>query len=313
MSDVLTVLRQIPRFASVPPEAVTLTRLGGMTNENWKVDHGGESFVLRLSGVGTEAYIDRVNEETNARAAAAAGVGAEILHFDTATGLMLTRYIENTVTMSSLLFAQRKGAPARAALALKQMHTSGQRFAKRFELFAMIEDYKAHLAKLGAALPQGYNDAVKQAGMVKAALEAAPVALTPCHCDPLCENFLDDGQRMRIVDWEYSGMNDPWWDLGDIAVEAGFDADQEREMLEAYCGGPAPAWATGRVVIYKAMCDLLWTLWGLIQHANKNPIDDFWAYALNRFVRCNYLMADRAFPRHLAATPTMPRGAGTPG
>ena len=72
-------------------------------------------------------------------------------------------------------------------------------------------------------------------------------------------------------------------------------------MLEAYCGGPPPAWAVGRVVIYKAMCDLLWTLWGLIQHANKNPVDDFWAYALNRFVRCNILMSDRAFPLHLQA------------
>jgi thiamine kinase-like enzyme len=301
LDEIFSILRQIPRFAGVQPQDVTLTRLGGLTNTNWKVDHGGEAFVLRIAGVGTEAYIDRHNEETNARAAAAAGVGAEVLHFDAKTGLMLTRYLAGTITMTNVLFAQRKGAPARAALALKQMHRSGQRLANRFELFAMIEDYKAHLAKLGAKLPDGYNDAVKQAGAVKAALEAAPVELAPCHCDPLCENFLDDGQRMRIVDWEYSGMNDPWWDLGDIAVEAGFNAAQEREMLEAYCGGPAPAWAVGRVVIYKAMCDLLWTLWGLIQHVNKNPVDDFWTYALNRFVRCHILMGDRAFPQHLRA------------
>ena len=301
MDDIIAALRQIPRFAGVEPQAVTVTRLGGLTNKNWKVELGGEAFVLRLAGIGTEAYINRVNEAVNARAAAAAGVGPEVIHFDSSTGLMVTRYLAGTITMSNVLFAQREGAPARAALALKQMHRSGQRLANRFELFAMIEDYKAHLAKLGAKLPDGYNDAVKQAGAVKAALEAAPVELAPCHCDPLCENFLDDGQRMRIVDWEYSGMNDPWWDLGDIAVEAGFNAAQEREMLEAYCDGPAPAWAVGRVVIYKAMCDLLWTLWGLIQHVNKNPVDDFWTYALNRFVRCHILMGDRAFPQHLRA------------
>jgi len=301
MSDALDVLRRIPRFAGLGAGEATLTRLGGLTNENWKVEQGGEAFVLRIAGAGTEAYIDRSNEEINARAAAAAGVGAEVLHCDPASGVMLTRYLPGMVTMTPALFRDRPGSPARAALALRRMHTSGQRFAKRFELFAMIDDYKAHLAKLGAALPDGYDAAVSQAGAVKAALEAAPVALAPCHCDPLCENFLDDGRTMRVVDWEYSGMNDPWWDLGDLAVEAGFDDAQERQMLEAYCDGSPPAWAVGRTVIYKAMCDLLWTLWGLIQHANANPVEDFWAYATNRFQRCRVLMADASFPRHLDA------------
>jgi thiamine kinase-like enzyme len=218
---------------------------------------------------------------------------------------MLARYIPGAVTMSPALFKQRPGSPGRAARVLKRMHGSGQRFAKRFELFAMIEEYKALLAKLGATLPEGYDAAVAQAGAVRQALDARPVPLAPCHCDPLCENFLDDGRRMWLVDWEYSGMNDPWWDLGDLSVEAGFDAAQDRELLGAYCDGEPPAWAVGRTVIYKAMCDLLWTLWGLIQHANQNPADDFWAYALNRFRRCQALMGSADFPRHLAAIGTM--------
>jgi len=302
MTDaVLAALRTVPRFASLGPAEVTLTRLGGLTNENWKVEQGGEAFVLRLAGAGTGDYIDRANEETNARAAAAAGVGAEVLHCDRASGLMLARYIPGTVTMSPALFKQRAGSPGRAALALKRMHTSGQRFGKRFELFAMIEEYKALLARRGATLPEGYDAVVAQAGAVRAALDAAPVALAPCHCDPLCENFLDDGRRMWIVDWEYSGTNDPWWDLGDLSVEAGFDRAQDAELLSAYCGGEPPAWAVGRTVIYKAMCDLLWTLWGLIQHVNRNPVDDFWAYATNRYRRCQELMRSAEFPRHLAA------------
>jgi len=301
VTDVIAILRQIPRFADLQPEDATLTRLGGLTNQNWKVEQGGEAFVLRIAGAGTSEYIDRANEETNARGAAAAGVGAEVLHCEPASGLMLTRYLPGVATMTPDLFRERPGAPGRAALALRQMHRSGQSFAKRFELFAMIEDYKALLAKLGATLPEGYDAVVVRAGAVRAALDAAPVELAPCHCDPLCENFLDDGRRMWVVDWEYSGVNDPWWDLGDLAVEAGFDPAQERAMLQAYCGGPPPAWAVGRTVIYKAMCDLLWTLWGLIQHAGGNPADDFWAYALNRFARCKLLMADAAFPRHLDA------------
>ncbi len=307
-NEVMTALRAIPRFANLDAEDLELTRLGGLTNQNWKVERNGEAFVLRLAGAGTNEYIDRDNEEINARGAAAAGVGAEIIQCEPDTGFMLARFIPDTVTMSPALFKQRAGSPGRAAVALKRMHGSGQRFAKRFELFAMIEEYKALLAKLGATLPEGYDATVAQAGAVRLALDANPVALAPCHCDPLCENFLDDGERMWIVDWEYSGMNDPWWDLGDLSVEAGFDAAQDQELLSAYCGGPPPAWAVGRATIYKAMCDLLWTLWGLIQHANKNPVDDFWAYAINRFQRCQALMGSAAFAGHLAAIAEMPQG-----
>ena len=181
------------------------------------------------------------------------------------------------------------------------MHRSGQSFEFRFELFSMIEDYLKVLAKLGAALPEGYHDVVGEAGTVQAALDRHPATLAPCHCDPLSENFLDNGARMWVVDWEYSGMNDPLWDLGDMSVEAGLDAARDEEMMAAYCDGRVPRALYGRMVIYKAMCDLLWTLWGLIQHANKNPVDDFWAYALNRFTRCKTLMGSTDFGRHLGA------------
>ncbi|MCA8884439.1 MAG: phosphotransferase, partial [Rhodobacteraceae bacterium] len=167
--------------------------------------------------------------------------------------------------------------------------------------FAMIDDYLGLLAEKDATLPEGYHDIVAAAQPVKDALAARPGVLAPCHCDPLCENFLDDGDRMWIVDWEYSGMNDPLWDLGDLSVEAGMNDAQDREMLEAYFGGPPSAAQIGRVVIYKAMCDLLWTLWGLIQHADGNPAEDFWAYATGRFDRCKALMQSPDFAGHLAA------------
>ena len=106
---------------------------------------------------------------------------------------------------------------------------------------------------------------------------------------------------MWIVDWEYSGMNDPMWDLGDLSVEGKFGERQDEEMMRAYFSGePRPA-ERGRVVIYKAMCDLLWTLWGLIQFANGNPAEDFRAYADGRFARCRKLMQTKDFSRHLEA------------
>lgn len=299
---VAAALAAIPDFEGTRAGDFTLERQGGLTNRVYKLDLGDKGrFILRLPGKGTEAYIDRAVELHNARVAAAAGVSADVIHGDEATGIMLTRCIDGIVTMSPQRFRERAGAPARAALALRRMHGCGREFRFRFELFAMIDGYLRVLDERKAQLPEGYHEVVEAAQPVRAALDAHPAALAPCHCDPLCENFLDDGRRMWIVDWEYSGMNDPLWDLGDLSVEAGFDAAQDREMMEAYCGGaPSPA-VMGRMVIYKAMCDLLWTLWGLIQHADGNPADDFWAYALNRFARCQALMGAPDFAGHVAA------------
>jgi thiamine kinase-like enzyme len=136
---------------------------------------------------------------------------------------------------------------------------------------------------------------------VQRALERYPAPLAPCHCDPLAENFLDNGKRMWMVDWEYSGMNDPLWDLGDLSVEANFSETQDMQMLNAYCDGEVSANALGRMVIYKAMSDLLWTLWGLIQHASNNPAEDFWAYSIGRFERCKQLMGKAEFDDHINA------------
>ena len=96
-------------------------------------------------------------------------------------------------------------------------------------------------------------------------------------------------------------MNDPLWDLGDLSVEAGFSAKQDMEMMRAYCGGEPSAAEMGRMVIYKAMCDLLWTLWGLIQHSNGNSAEDFWAYSIGRFERCKTLMEVYDFEGHVKA------------
>lgn len=274
-----------------------IERLGGLTN---MVFRAGD-MVVRLPGEGTEAYIDRANESVAARAAAAAGVSPGVVHDDPGSGLMVTRFVPAALTMTPDLFRTSPGAPERAGTAFARLHSSGATFPFRFELFAMIDSYLGLLEGKAVDLPEGYHDVLAEAGAVRDALQTNPVPLVPCHCDPLCENFLDTGGRMWIVDWEYSGMNDPMWDLGDLSVEGEFDADQDMAMLRAYFGGPPTPFDHGRMVIYKAMCDLLWTLWGLIQLANGNPADDFEAYATRRFVRCRTLMGQSHFKRHLSA------------
>ena len=301
LDQVQQVLTRIPGFEELQPGSYQVERLGGLTNLVYRIDCGADRYVLRIPGKGTEEYIDRKVEMHNARVAANAGVSAEVVHTDSDSGVLLMRHLDNAVTMTAQEFAQRDDSAARAGRALKKMHEWGEAFEFRFELFTMIDDYLRILDERKAQLPPGYAEVVDSAAPLRAALQLNHAPLAPCHCDPLCENFLDDGERMWIVDWEYSGMNDPLWDLGDLSVEAGFNEAQDAQMMLAYCGrDPLPA-EVGRMVIYKAMCDLLWTLWGLIQHSDGNPAEDFWAYAIGRFERCKALMGQPEFQRHVEA------------
>jgi thiamine kinase-like enzyme len=295
------VLDGLALFASADRSTLALTRLGGTTNLVFRVDAGPRHNVLRVPGKGTEEYINRSHEARAARETARVQVSPAVLHFDPGSGVMVTQLVEHAVTMTPDGFRTRAGAPARAGEVLRRLHSSDALFNFRFELFAMIDDYRKVLAGTDTMRPSGYHDVVEEASVVRAALAAHALPSVACHCDPLCENFLDTGERMWLVDWEYSGMNDPLWDLGDLSVEGGFDAAQDEQMMRAYFGGEARPAERGRIVIYKAMCDLLWTLWGLIQHANGNPADDFWAYSTGRFERCKQLMAAPEFRRHVAS------------
>ncbi|WP_435231884.1 phosphotransferase [Pseudopelagicola sp. nBUS_20] len=298
--QVMDALRRAPEFQGLETTK-SITRLGGLTNLVHRVDLDHRSVIVRIPGEGTEAYIDRTVEAHNAVAAARAGVSPQVVYAETDSGLMITETVPNIETMMPDLFKSRAGSPGRAGASLAKLHNSGEVFQFRFELFAMIDDYLSVLSTKDVALPEGYHEVVAAAEPVKQVLAKADLPLAPCHCDPLCENFLDDGTIMWIVDWEYSGMNDPLWDLGDLSVEAGMDAAQDAEMLAAYFGRLPTDAEQGRMVIYKAMCDLLWTLWGLIQLADDNQAEDFWAYADGRFARCKALMQDDGFNQHIEA------------
>jgi thiamine kinase-like enzyme len=136
---------------------------------------------------------------------------------------------------------------------------------------------------------------------LRRALEASPSVLAPCHNDPWPGNLLDAYGRVYLIDWEYSGMNDPVWDLADLSVEAGFDAGQDRAMLEAYYGAMPHQAFYSRMEIYKAMCDLHWSIWGFVQHAKGNTAEDFRSYGLERFARSKARMSSADFGRHLDA------------
>jgi thiamine kinase-like enzyme len=291
----------LDRIEGALGEKLTVTaqeRLGGLTNRNYRLDTPQGSFVLRIAGEGTADFLNRAEEEVNARIASQAGVNVEILYFDARDGLSLTRYLPRARTMDAEAFRSPE-AVREAGRLLRRLHECGQEFANRFELFEQIDRYLSVIEEKGLQLPPGYELVQQRAERIRQALALQSISPAPCHCDPLPENFLCDGRQMVLIDFEYSGNNDPMWDLGDLSVEAGFGPEQDQELLRGYFGGPAPALEAARMVMYQALCDLLWTLWGVVQHGNGNPADDFWAYALGRLERCRKLMLTSAFEAQL--------------
>jgi len=302
LERVYAALARVPMFEGVRREAIELLPLGSLTNSTYKVTMGGASYALRLPGKDTSDYIDRTAEEHNARAATAAGVNAGILYLDARNGTMLSEFIEGTA-MNEEKFGRGPYMPVRAALTLRRVHRLGPVFRTRFDVFALLENYRKIMRGLRMPVPVAGDAAVRRgAKAIRRALEASPANLLPCHNDPWPGNFVDAGERLYLIDWEFSGMNDPMWDLADLSVEARFDAEQDRTMMEAYHGGPVSSPALdSRLELYKVMSDLLWAFWGFIQVANDNPRDDFPSYARNRFERCEARMSGPDFQHHLNA------------
>ncbi len=293
------IIDQIPHLSGIESGSIEMTRLGGMTNEVYHLSGEDFDYCLRIPGTGTEEYIDRKVEKHNAVVAQHAGVSPTV-HYFADDGVMLSEFISDCETMSPQRFQSDSDAAFLAGESLQQLHRCESPFQFRFEVFSMIDEYLQILAAGKAIeLPAGYHDVVDQSKAVQQALDRNPAELAPCHCDPLCENFLKQGGKMWIVDWEYSGMNDPYWDLGDLSVEAGMSEEIETTLLNGYFGRAPTERDFGRMVMYKALCDLLWTLWGLIQFMNENPAEDFWAYSIKRFTRCVNLMSADEFSRFM--------------
>ena len=214
-SEIYKTLLSIERFCDLDSNSISVERLGGLTNLNYKIDCARGSFVLRLAGEGTSEYIDRKAEFHNASIASAANVNAEIIHFDVDTGTMISRYIDNAITLNIGALKDIQ-VLRRTGRAFRQLHECDQPFLGQFELFQQIDQYLAVARNLGAALPDGYQSVLADSEKVRSALSRHVLPNKPCHCDPMVENCIDDGSQVYIIDFEYSGNNDPMWDLGDI-------------------------------------------------------------------------------------------------
>lgn len=256
----------------------------GLTNQNFRVEVDGEPRFVRLPGASSDLLaIDRANELHNTRAAAAAGVGPRVLDHDPASGALVLEWIDGR-TMSNGAFAE-PGTPARIAGSLRKLH-AGPRFLADFDMFRLTEVYLRVVDDRSIRIPSGYRDRLPEVARIESTLRARPQPTVPCHNDLLAENYLDDGSKLWIIDYEYSGNNDPTFELGNTAQELGFDGGRQQELCAAYFGpdrfareGPA---LLARMRLQMIMSDVGWTLWAAIQAAISTIDYDFWGWAEER-------------------------------
>lgn len=268
---------------------------GGITNHNLKVALDGEQLVLRVAGTRTNLLgIDRSVELAATRAAAAAGIGPEVVAFVEPEGWLVTRFIEGEIPPM-----ERTREPdllARVAAALRAFHT-GPAIPGVFDSFRVVETYRYTALEHGGRVPDVFEWAHDLAGQIEA--RRAADTSVPCHNDLLNANFLDDGERLRIVDWEYAGMGDRFFDLANFSINHELDTDASAALLEAYFG-ELRAEDVQALELMRFMSDFREAMWGVVQSAVSELDFDFDGYAREHFERLRRTAEAPAFREALA-------------
>jgi thiamine kinase-like enzyme len=255
---------------------------GGLTNSNYKVEVDGTPYFVRVPGESTELLaIDRNNEYHNTKAAAEAGVAPQVLYYLPEHCVMVLEFLEgNTMSKDSL---SAPGMPTRMAQAIRQLH-SGPRFFSDFNMFRLTEYYLNLCREREIRIPDGYFERMPIVERIEKAMSVHPLETVPCNNDLLAENYLDDGKQLWLIDYEYSGNNDPTFELGNTCQEMQFSENQINEVCAAYFGSVSSG-KIARMKLNMIMSDVGWGLWAAIQ-AKISTIDfDFWGWAIERWGR----------------------------
>jgi len=283
----------VARVSMWKGEEVKVSQLsGGLTNENYLVQSAGRRYVMRIPGRSTDLLsIDRANEVYNTKAAATTGIGPQVLEHVPGLDVLVLEFIPGA-TMSARTLQSREMA-VRMAASFHRLHGS-PRFLKDFDMFRLIEYYLGIVDEHEVTIPDGYRDKLPVVATIERAVSAAALPRVPCHNDLLCENFIDDGVTLRIVDYELSGNNDPCFDLGNTAQEAELDADLRAALCAEYFGRE-DAQQLARMNLFALMSDVGWTLWGAIQAKISTVEFDFAGYYTGRWERALEVIGSARF------------------
>jgi thiamine kinase-like enzyme len=280
--ELVRAMQRVPELAGVE---LTLTALsGGITNRNFLVTIAGRSnrYVIRLAGNDTHLLgISREVEHAATVAAAGVGVGPEVTAFIRHEGYLVTRFIEGSPVSDEAV--HEATTQRRVGESLRRIH-DGPPIPGLFIPFRIVEAYRALAAARGVPIPPEYELAQSFARRIELACLSNPLEMRPCHNDLLNANFIDDGTRIRIVDWEYAGMGDPFFDLGNFSVNHGLAPEEDAEVLRAY-DGVVERDRLARLTIMRTMSDFREAMWGVLQQGVSTLDVDFVAYAGEHFER----------------------------
>jgi len=280
--QLVAALQRVPETAG---RELTLTALsGGITNRNYLITLAGstERYVIRLAGNDTHLLgISREVEHAATVAAAGVGIGPEVTAFIRPEGYLVTRFIVGEPV--SLEQVHQPTILRRVADSIRRIH-GGPAIPGLFVPLRIVESYLALATSRGVPQPASWDEAHAVGHRIERALLEAPIELRPCHNDLLNANFIDDGERIRIVDWEYAGMGDPFFDLGNFSVNHDLTPDEDAILLEAYEGDVRPS-RLARLGLMRIVSDFREAMWGVLQQGISSLDVDFVAYAEEHFER----------------------------
>ena len=295
MSVIEEVVTKIPDWDG---KQITITPLsGGLTNSNFKVEVDGNPYFVRVPGASTELLaVNRDNEYHNSKAAYQAGVGPKVLYHLPEYDVMVLEFLSGkTMSKESL---NEAGMPTRMAQAIKKLN-EGPRFLLDFNMFRLTEYYLGLCKEREIKIPDGYLDGMTTVRRIEQAMNVNPLNAVPCNNDLLAENYIDDGKQLWLIDYEYSGNNDPTFELGNTCQEMQFNDDQINEICAAYFGDATPD-KVARMKLNMIMSDVGWGLWAAIQTKISTIDFDFWGWAIERWGRAVEKMESREFEGWMA-------------
>lgn len=258
-------------------DILSIEAVGGMTNNNYKVNINGEYYILRMPGVGTSDMISRADEKNNARIGAILGLDTEIVYFNEYTGVKVSRFIENAETLNPQTASYEENMEIVAAL-LKKLHFSCLDFENEFNVFREIEKYERLVKEAnGKYYDAEYPDVRARVMALEEELSRIGKDCYTCHNDTVPENFVKgDNNKTYLIDWEYSGMNDPMWDIAGHILECNFNKDEEELFKSKYFSIENPFRKASKkgneieeekILLFKICQDFLWTIWTVLKEA----------------------------------------------
>ena len=274
------IKEKISSLLSEEEEVLSVEQLGGMTNQNYLVKTSSNQYIVKFFGKGTDKLIDRQNEKFNLELLKDLNLDVKNYLFDIESGIKVNEYIDSATTLDSTSIKTKfeKIAPI-----LQTIHASGKELKGEFAPFDEIIKYESLIQ--GEIFYPNYETVRKSVFSLKEELEQIGIEKKSCHIDLVPENFIEgpDG-HLYLIDWEYSSMNDPMWDLAALFLESEFTPEEEEDFLAYYESEKTPV-SRSKIRIYKILQDIIWSLWTIYKEENGADFGDYGISRYNRAVK----------------------------